>query len=117
MSGIPWRVLPPGPRPFDHRRDFPDKPGQVRVIDQLDVRVRRGSLYTDGGLAFSDGHDDLQVLGRTGLVLTDLVVGSAALVSTGLVLGAVRTLPPLVGLVLGFFLSGDRRSKRYLPSL
>ena len=39
-SGIPGFVLPPGPGPFDHRRDLLRQPGQVRVIEGLDMRVR-----------------------------------------------------------------------------
>ena len=68
-------VLPLGPRPFDHRRDLLRQPGEVSVIERLDVRVGRGLLHPDGGPAALDGYDDLQVLGRAGLVSNGLLLG------------------------------------------
>ena len=63
-----WRLLPPGPRPLSHSQNLLGQPGQVRVVEGLDVRVRRGPLHTDGGSAALDGDDDLQVVRRGGLV-------------------------------------------------
>ena len=59
MSRILGYVLPPGSRPFDYGQDLLRQPGQVRGIDWLDVRVRRGPLHPDGGPAVLDGQDDL----------------------------------------------------------
>ena len=87
-------VLPLGPRPFDHRRDLLGQPGQVLVFEGLDVWVGRGPLHPDGGPAALDGHDDLQVLGRAGLV------------SNGLSLAVVNALRLLCGLLVGVLLIG-----------
>ncbi|MDE2718082.1 MAG: hypothetical protein OXI33_13875 [Chloroflexota bacterium] len=63
------RLLPPGLRPLGHRRDLLRQCGQVMVVEDLDVRVRRGLLHADGGPVPLDGDDDLQVLRRIGLRL------------------------------------------------
>ena len=60
MSGILGFVLLLGSRPFDHRRDLLGQPGQVSVVEGLDVRVRRRPLHADGGPASLDGHDDFR---------------------------------------------------------
>ena len=48
MSRILGFVFPLGSRPFDHRQDLLGQPGQVRAVERLDVRVRRGLLHPDG---------------------------------------------------------------------
>ena len=55
------------------------------------MRVRRGLLHPDGGPASLDGHDDLQVLRLTGLLL-----------------GVVSTLRVRFGLLVGVRLIGNR---------
>ena len=69
-SGIPGFLFPPGLRPFHHRRDLPYQFGQVRVVEGLDVWVRRGPLHPDGGPASLDGQDHLQLLRLTRLFLS-----------------------------------------------
>ena len=49
MGRILGFVLPLGPRPFDHRQVLLCQPGQVVVVEGLDVWVRRGLLHPDGG--------------------------------------------------------------------
>ena len=94
VSRILGFVFPLGSRPFDHRRDLLRQPGQVSVVEGLDVRVGRGLLHPDGGPASLDGHDDLQVLRLTVLRLGVVSVpcGSCA------------------GLLVGVLLLGNRSS-------
>ena len=96
MSRVPGFVLPLGSCPFDDCRDLLWQPGEVLAVERLDVRVRRGLLHPDGGPASLDGHDDLQVLRRTGLV------------SNGLLLGVINTLWVLFGRLVGVLLIGNR---------
>ena len=59
MGRVLGFLFPPGSRPFDHRRGLLNQPGgQVRVVEGLDVRVRRGLLHPDGGPASFERHDD-----------------------------------------------------------
>ena len=94
VSRVLGFVLPLGSRPFDHRQDLLCQPGQVPVIEGLDVRVGRGPLHPDGGPASLDGHDDLQVLRLTGLLLD--------------VIGILRV---LFGLLLGVLLLANRSGR------
>ena len=43
-DGVFGCVLPPGSRPLGHRQNLRGQPGQVPVIEGLDVRVGRGPL-------------------------------------------------------------------------
>ena len=100
MSRVLGVVLPFGSRPFDHRRDLLGQPGEVRVVERFDVRVRRGPLYSDGGPTALDGHHDLQVIGRAGLV------------SNGLLPGGGGTLRVLCGVLVGVLFVGSRVVRR-----